>query len=217
MTLDRYVAWALANINITLPVSRRVEEDWLYNWSRTLDAINSVTGIFEVTSLIFSRSEFLGGLYLGKTADTTADDFKLFWDKFFPEEYKDFHNMSGQGKGSDIFNVFRNNILHSGTATAIKSGADDIIGWLMGYGVNPDGKGISFKDRAFHIDCQNLTTEFKEALKKYISYLKDDTDDLNGQGIPSVRWRKGFWYTLKPVYMDSASWGALGRDNKIYS
>lgn len=217
MTLDQYVAWAVADINRTLPVSRRVEEDWLYNWSRTLDAINSVTGIFEVTSLIFSRSEFLGGLYLGKTTDTTSDDFKLFWDKFFPDEYKAFHNVSGHGKGSDIFNVFRNNILHSGTATAIKSDTGDIIGWWMGYGVNPDGKGISFRDRAFHIDCQNLATEFKKALTGYISYLKADEDDLSGQGIPSVRWRKGFWYTLKPVYMDSASWSAIGRDNSICS
>ena len=217
MTLDQYVAWAVDDINRTLPASRRVEEDWLYNWSITLDAINNMTGIFEVTSLIFSRSEFLGGLYMGKTMDTISEDFIKFWDKFFPAEYKTFHNVSGRNRGSDIFNVFRNNILHSGTATAIKSGTGDIIGWWMGYGVNVDGAGISFRDQAFHIDCQNLTTEFKEALKKYISYLKNDTDDFNGQGIPSVRWRKGFWYTLKPIYMNQADWVAIGRGQNVYS
>ena len=217
MTLDQYVEWAVADINITLPVSRRVEEDWLYNWSQTLDAINSVIGIFEVTSLIFSKSEFLGGLYTGKTTDTTSVDSIKFWDRFFPSEYKAFHNVSGQNKGSDIFNVFRNNILHSGTATAIKSIAGDIIGWWMGYGVNLDDQGISFRDQAFHVDCQNLTTEFKKALSKYIDYLREDKENLGGQGIPSERWRKGFWYTLKPVYMNQIEWAAIGRKKDVYS
>lgn len=216
MTLDQYVAWAVADTNRTLPVSRRVEEDWLYNWSRTLDAINGVTGIFEVTSLIFSRSEFLGGVYIGKIADTNADDFKRFWDRFFPNEYKEFHNVSGQSKGSDIFNVFRNNILHSGTATAIKSGTGDIIGWRMGYGINPKGQGISFRDQAFHIDCHNFTTEFKKALKDYIAYLRDDTENLSSQGIPSLRWKKGFWYTLKPVYLETDEWVKLGSSAGIF-
>ncbi len=216
MQLNEYASWAAADIARTMPVYRRVEEDWLFNWSRTLDSINNVTGIFEVTSLIFSRSEFLGGLYFGRTTDTTAEDFKEFWNRFFPDEYKAFHNLSGLGKGSDIFNVFRNNILHSGTATALKSSSGDIIGWWMGYGVNIDRKGISFRNRAFHIDCQNLTSEFKEALKGYIAYLKEDVEDLSGRGIPSLRWKKGFWYTLKPVHLKTEEWLSLGSKAGIF-
>lgn len=210
MSLDQYVAWAVTEINRTLPVSRRVEEDWLYNWSRTLDAINSVTGVFEVVSIIFTRSEFLGGLYVGKTKDTTSDDFKSFWDRFFPDEYKAFHNVSGQSKGSDIFNVFRNNIVHSGMATSIRSSAGDIVGWWMGYGINSNGQGICFRDQSFHIDCQHFTTEFKEALRCYIAYLRDDSENLKSLGIPSLRWKKGFWYSLKPLYFKTDEWVELG-------
>lgn len=215
MKLDDYIKWAVSETNKVLPPYKRVEEDWLFNWSRTLDAINSVTGIFEISAIIFSRCEFLGSLYAGKLLDSNAQEFKDFMNRFFITDYSALHNVSSRNKVSDIFNAFRNNVLHSGTVTTIQKTDGGVIGWWMGYGVNADGKGMDLKDEAIHVDCKNLTEEFKTALKKYIEYLKSDTDDLNG--IPSVRWKKGFWYSLKPVYMDPASWSAVGRDNSIYS
>ena len=92
----------------------------------------------------------------------------------------------------------------------------DFIGWLMGYGVNPDGKGITLRDQAFHVDCHNLTMELKEALRKYIGYLREDKEDLCGQGISSVRWRKGFWHTLKPVHLRNNEWVAIGIQKSIF-
>jgi len=87
---------------------------------------------------------------------------------------------------------------------------------LWEYGVNSDGQGIVFKDETMYVDCKNLVEKFKRALRNYIEYLKLDTDYLNGSGIPSIRWKKGFWYSLKPVYMNATGWIKLGLDNRIY-
>lgn len=216
MNLEDYIKWAVNETNKVLPPYKRVEEDWLFNWSRTLDAINSVTGIFEISAVIFSRCEFLGSLYAGRLQDSNAKDFRDFMSCFFPTDYSVLHNVSERKKISDIFNAFRNNILHSGTATTIQKVDGGIIGWRMGHNVNSDGKGMVFKDKTIHIDCMNLTKEFKTALRNYIEYLKIDSENLNGNGIPSVRWKKGFWRSLKPVYYVLTKWVAIGNDNGLF-
>lgn len=216
MQLRDNIKWAVKETNKVLPPYKRVEEDWLFNWFRTLDAINSVTGVFEISAIVFSRCEFLGSLYAGKLQDSNAQEFKDFINRFFVEDYSTLHNVSESNKVSDIFNAFRNNVLHSGTATTIQKVDGSLIGWWIGYNVNSDGRGMVFRDESMYIDCINLVEEFKVALKRYIEYLKMDSENLKGNGIPSIRWKKGFWYSLKPVYCDCSKWVSIGYEEGLF-
>jgi hypothetical protein len=64
--LMNYADWVKQEVLSVTPEDR-LRTDWIPNWNKTLQAIISAEGIFEVLSIICARWEFLGGLYLGTT------------------------------------------------------------------------------------------------------------------------------------------------------
>src|SRR5689334_17900607 len=57
-------------------------------------------GLFEVTSIVVSRWEFLGGLYCGETCKTDVKHAAAYARRFLPQ-YNPTHNMSLSPKATD--------------------------------------------------------------------------------------------------------------------
>lgn len=219
MLKKQYVDWAYRELKRDAPY-KRVLDDWLVNWTKTLVAINKVHGIFEITAIVFSRCEFLGSLYRGNTDKSHKGDFKLYLNRFFKPEYKKLHKItSNKDSNSEIYTIFRHKILHSGQPVGIQDG-DEIIGWYMGYGSYLKQHHLRIDDQGnLNINCRLLVEDFLESIQKYAAYLQRDRGILNNKK-PSSRWYEAFWATFCPLYCDKNEWmnelKFLNEEIKVY-
>lgn len=206
MKEEFYIKWAYEETKKFFP-SEKITKDWLPNWDKTLMAIRKVHGIFETTSLIFSRCSFLGLLYRGDVFDSGWKHCRYFIGKFFKPEYAKLHKISNTLEvNSEIYSVFRNKILHSGQPVGILNNKE-IIGWWMGYGSNlrKNHLKIDHNDN-LNIHCGILIEDFLQAVKNYADYLKEDKDMSISNKRPSERWYPSFWSTFCPLYYEKNTW-----------
>ena len=206
MLEKKYTTWAYRETTHRLP-HKKVDDDWLLNWKRSLFALRKEKAIFEIVAIVFSKCEFLGLLYKGNAAKSDFKDFKSFLDNFFDNKYKKLHNVSGRREmNSEIYSMFRNKILHSGQPVGIKVGKK-IIGWWLGYGNTVRKYHFKIDSKGnLNIHCGMLVSDFLKAMKKYSSYLKSDRDCSVKNKIPSARFYESFWATFCPLYYDKGQW-----------
>ena len=199
-TLQEYATWAANEVLKRSPGSLSVD------WGRTrTDAIATMgpRNIFETLSLCCGLCEFLGALYRGTQGDSGSREFKEFVDEFFPPEYRTVHNLSGQaGAGSEFYTTFRSKTLHGGTPAALTlPGNAQVIAWKIG--VNLRGEHLKVINGVLHVDGEQFREDLARAVALYAERLQTDV-------AMQERWRGGFWWRFRPVYLPKPDWEREG-------
>lgn len=205
MTLDEYADWAANEVLKRQPNS--LTADW--GITRT-DAIAAMErkGIFETISLCCTLCEFLGVLYRGTTGDSGKDDFVEFIDSFFPRQYATIHRFSGgTSSGSEFYTVFRSKILHGGTPAGVATvDKRRVFGWRIGWDLRKEH--LQVINDSLHVDGDQFREDLRDAVAEYARRLKTDP-------LLQTKWRKGFWWRFKPLYLPAADWEELGKKRWI--
>jgi hypothetical protein len=196
-------------------------------WRNVLDDIyragknpDAPGGQFEMTGLVVSRWEFLGGLYCGATGKTDVKHAAVYARRFMPK-YDALHNLSGSpGCGTDcseFFTMLRNKPLHGFTPAAVKMhNQDEVLAWGIG---DAPGQHLAIEPSGVLIDCPTLANDLCGSMDAYADVLDINTETpvigLNSELTPDphdpqARWKRCFWARFCPVHLSSADWLSLG-------
>ena len=216
--LAEYAEWAAREVLLLSP-QKRIQDDWIPNWSRTLKAIQRAEGLFELFSITCARWEFLGSLYLGRTEDTSSKEAVKYVSHFLEplnQNYRTIHDISGQdNSGSDFFTMLRNKPLHGYTPAAVAvQGGTEVIAWWIGSNPQAQKHHLQIQNGVMHVDASKFLFEFLASLDRFCTYLVQDKDIIDGR-TPSDRWRRGFWARFKPKYMARDTWMQEGYERGI--
>lgn len=199
-TVEEYATWVANEVLKRSPASLTAD------WGRTrTDSIAAIgrEGIFETLSLCCALCEFLGALHRGTRGNSDSEDFKAFVDEFFPPEYWPIHNLSGQtGARSELYTMFRSRILHGGTPAAMAlPGNAQVVGWRIGFDLCLEH--LKVIDGILRFDGEQFREDLARAVALYAEKLQTDA-------AMQERWRRGFWWRFKPVYLPEADWEREG-------
>ncbi len=177
--------------------------------------------IYEAVAIIFSKWEFLGGLYYGKQNGTGGKDFKRFVEKF-----SEFKEVNKHIDLKEVYNMFRNNTFHSDEPAPyfVKNENRLIRGIVLvkqpGFGIK-EHEGSKQEEIFLYnkdyltIYCSGLKKDFKSSVERYIKYLEEnrgeDREDLTAEQknkTPEVRFRQGYWYCFMPKGMNRGEWNS---------
>ncbi len=220
LRLSDYARWVSQEVLSPSPESR-LKDDWIPNWNRTLTAIRSADGIFELLSIICARWEFLGALYLGSTGDTGGKEVLAYTSHFLVpinSDYRQIHDISGQGGArSEFFTMFRNRVFHGYTPGAVAlPGNTNVIAWLIGFNERTQTNHLRVVNGSMHIDGARFLCEFLHSLNDFAGYLHQNNDLINGR-LPHARWQRAFWARFRPLYIQEDNWMQEGISRGIPS
>lgn len=218
-TLQNYADWVKGQV-LGMGPHDRVRNDWIPNWSRTLQAIERADGIFELISVICSKWEFLGSLYLGTGGNSGVAEAKTFADLFVAQvnpQYFTLHNLSGgaSSNASEFFSTFRNRPLHGGTPAGVTvSGGTDVLAWMIGFGPSLIQTHLKQHNNNLNVFGSSFKSEFLASLVHYADYLGANTDYQNGK-LPAERFQMAFWRCFHPFHLPKSIWETEGKNRGV--
>jgi len=179
-------------------------------------------GLFEVTAIVISRWEFLGGLYCGETGERTDVRHAAAYARRFLPKYAHTHNMSGDSSATDdtceLFSMLRNKPLHgftpAGVATNDKKG---VVAWNVG----ANATHLSLAGPGIQVDCLTLIEDLCKSMEDYAVVLDHDmepaaigsnTNLVVDPRSPRKRWLRAFWARFRPIGFEDPNGAIKGHE-----
>jgi len=218
-TLADYASFARDEIMLRTPSASMREH--AAGWRNVLPDIyragkNPIApgGIFEVTALVISRWEFLGGLYCGETTKTDVKHAVAFARRFLPK-YDHVHNLSGASNRaldqSEFFGMLRNKPLHGFTpAGVLTHDGQGVMGWGMG----STSTHLAVVSGGVLVDCLQLAEDLCKSMDDFADVLDKNTETRpDDSRSPCDRWKRAFWARFCPIGKGRAEWMTLGEES----
>ncbi len=179
-------------------------------------------GLFEVTAIVISRWEFLGGLYCGETEKTDVKHAAAYARRFLPQ-YNNVHNLSHDPNCSDdiceFFGMLRNKPLHgftpAGVFTHDKKG---VMAWNLGASVTH----LTLAPQGVLVDCLTLAEDLCKSMEDFSLVLDRDSEPaavgtnttlIVDHRSPGKRWIRAFWARFCPIgFKDTTGAGMAGHE-----
>jgi len=182
--------------------------DWISVWSRLFQSMQGVNAIFELSSLVIARWEFLGALYLGTEGDSDYHDALAYSRQFLipiNRNYACVENLVDcldPRERFDLFTMLRNKPLHglvaAGIATPDNKG---VVTWWIGFHkIAPENHLTVDRNGGLHLDGSKFCEELLQSVASFADYQDANTDLVEGR-LPHARWRRGYWARFKPKFM----------------
>ncbi len=215
-TLAEYASFARDEIMLRTPPTSMREH--AAGWRNVLPDIyragknpSAPGGIFEVTALVISRWEFLGGLYCGETMKTDAKHAVAFARRFLPK-YDHVHNLSGDPSlalyQSEFFGMLRNKPLHGFTPAGVLTYDGQGV---MGWGTGSTTTHLAVVPGGVLVDCLELAEDLCKAMEDFADVLDTDAETVpKDNRRPCDRWKRAFWARFCPIGKGRAAWMTLG-------
>jgi hypothetical protein len=198
-------------------------------WRNVLDDIyragknpNAPGGLFEVTAIVVSRWEFLGGLYSGETEKTDVKHAAAYARRFLPK-YNHTHNLSGQPNPSDdtceLFAMLRNKPLHGFTPAGVFANSrTGVVTWAIGASTTH----LALVPAGIQVDCLTLAEDLCKSMEDFATVLDQNTEAMvvgskttlvADPRPPRDRWIRAFWARFCPIgFVDTSGGGMKGHE-----
>lgn len=201
----------------TLAPAEIVTREWLPAWMPALHALAAAGGDADVVAIACARLELLGSLFTGETGDTKSIHFVAFCDRFLVPvnpNWKNVHNLSGAShSASELHASFRTRAL-AGAAPpphALARPDGGVVAFVVGHDEAVRLNHMRILQNTLYVHVPTFLSELVQAISAYAQYLRDDAEGLPPQNLkPVERFRRGYWWRLRPSGLATKVWAAEG-------
>jgi hypothetical protein len=179
--------------------------------------MKELNAIFELSSLVMARWEFLGALYLGTERDSDFEQALEYSRRFLVPINRNYAGIerlvdtNDPRERFDAFTMLRNKPLHGAVPAGIATpDGKSVVTWWTGFqGVGRGDHLTVDSNGGLHLDCSRLYEELLQSVGSFADY-QDANNELLGGLLPHARWRRGYWARFRPVCMACSGWMAEG-------
>jgi len=202
---------------VALAPADLLSREWLPQWIGALQGLALVGAHSDAISLGCARLELLGALHAGETGDTKSLHFVSFCDRFLVPvnaRWKDVHNLSGGGhSASEFHNSFRIRALTGGAPPphAFARKEASVLGFSVGADAAHASNHLRIVQDRFHVHAGAFLSELVQGVSAYAACLREDRELLPPMTLkPVERFRRGYWWRLRPSGLATKIWATEG-------